>query len=68
MVGHSLGGAVAVALAEQSPELVGGIVIVDTEPDTSYGKLSLLARAALTPVIGEALWRVKMRLDASATG
>jgi pimeloyl-ACP methyl ester carboxylesterase len=59
VVGHSLGGAVAVALAEQSEELVGGIVIVDTEPDTSYGKLGLLARATLTPVIGEALWRVK---------
>jgi pimeloyl-ACP methyl ester carboxylesterase len=59
VVGHSLGGAVAVALAQKSPRLVGGLVIVDTEPDTGYGSLDLLARAALTPVIGEALWRVK---------
>jgi pimeloyl-ACP methyl ester carboxylesterase len=60
VVGHSLGGAVATALAEQSKDLVGGVVIVDTEPDTSYGKLGLLARATLAPVIGEALWRTKM--------
>jgi pimeloyl-ACP methyl ester carboxylesterase len=60
VVGHSLGGAVAIALAEQSPELVGRIGIVDTEPDTSYGSLDLLARAAFTPAVGEALWRVKM--------
>jgi pimeloyl-ACP methyl ester carboxylesterase len=60
IVGHSLGGAVAVALAEQSPKLVDRLVIVDTEPNTSYGGLDLLAKAALTPVIGEAMWRVKM--------
>ena len=60
VVGHSLGGLVAVALAEQSPQLVGGVTIIDSKPDTSYGSLDLLARAILTPVIGEALWRVKM--------
>jgi pimeloyl-ACP methyl ester carboxylesterase len=60
VVGHSLGGAVAVAVAEESPDLVGGVGIVDTEPDTSYGSLSLTARAVSTPVIGEGLWRVKV--------
>jgi len=60
VVGHSLGGAVAVALAERSSDLVGGIVIVDSTPDRSYGSLPLLARAVFAPVIGEALWRVKM--------
>lgn len=60
VVGHSLGGAVGVALAEQSPQLVGRLVIVDSEPDTSYGSLDLIARAAYTPILGEALWRVKM--------
>jgi pimeloyl-ACP methyl ester carboxylesterase len=59
VVGHSLGGAVAVALAEQSPELVAGVTIIDTEPDTSYGSLDLLARAVYVPVLGEGLWRVK---------
>jgi pimeloyl-ACP methyl ester carboxylesterase len=60
VVGHSLGGAVAIAVAEQSPDLVSGLAIIDTEPDTSYGSLDLLARASLTPVIGEALWRTKV--------
>ena len=60
VVGHSLGGAVGVALAEQSPQLVGHLVIVDSEPDTSYGSLDLIARAAYTPILGEALWRLKM--------
>ncbi|HEY8639398.1 MAG TPA: alpha/beta hydrolase [Solirubrobacterales bacterium] len=60
VVGHSLGGAVGVALAEQSPQLVGRLVIVDSEPDSSYGSLDLLARAAYTPILGEALWRLKM--------
>jgi pimeloyl-ACP methyl ester carboxylesterase len=60
VVGHSLGGAVATALAEQSPDLVGAIGIIDTEPDTSYGSLDLLARAVYVPLIGEALWRVKV--------
>jgi pimeloyl-ACP methyl ester carboxylesterase len=60
VVGHSLGGAVATALAEQAPDLVGAVGIIDTEPDTGYGSLDLLARAVYVPVIGEALWRVKM--------
>ena len=59
VVGHSLGGVVAVALAEQSPELVGGLAIIDSAPDSSYGSLDLLARALYVPVLGEALWRVK---------
>jgi hypothetical protein len=48
IVGHSLGGAVAVALAEQSPKLVGAVVVMDTVPDGSYGSLGLLASAAMT--------------------
>jgi len=59
VVGHSLGGAVAVALADQSPGLVGRLVVVDSEPDTSYGGLDLLARAEYVPLLGEALWRIK---------
>ncbi len=59
VVGHSLGGAVAIALAEQSPDLVSRLAILDTEPGTSYGSLDLLARMALMPVIGEAVWRTK---------
>jgi pimeloyl-ACP methyl ester carboxylesterase len=58
VVGHSLGGAVSVALAERSPQLVDRVVIVDT---TTGGEadLGLLAKLTFTPVLGEALWRVK---------
>jgi pimeloyl-ACP methyl ester carboxylesterase len=58
VVGHSLGGTVAVALAEQSSELVDRLVIVDQAPDNSFGDLNLLAKAAFTPVIGEAMQRI----------
>jgi pimeloyl-ACP methyl ester carboxylesterase len=58
VVGHSLGGAVAVALSEQTPNLVGRLVIIDRAPDNS-GDFDLLARATFVPVLGEALWRVK---------
>jgi pimeloyl-ACP methyl ester carboxylesterase len=59
VVGHSLGGAVGVALSEQSPELVGRLAIIDMPPDNSYGDLGLIASLAFQPVLGEALWRVK---------
>jgi pimeloyl-ACP methyl ester carboxylesterase len=60
VVGHSLGGAVAVALASQSPQLVDRVVIVDTRSSAhDEGDLGILARLASAPVIGEALWRVK---------
>ncbi len=59
VVGHSLGGAVAVGLAERSPELVDRVVIVDTPPAHNEASLGLIANAAFAPVIGEAFWRVK---------
>jgi len=58
IVGHSLGGRVATALAEGSPDLVAGLAIIDTAPDSSYGGLSGSAKAAQLPVIGQALWRI----------
>lgn len=57
-VGHSLGGKVATALAEGSPDLVKGLAILDMPPDSSYGGLSGSAVAARLPIIGPALWRV----------
>jgi pimeloyl-ACP methyl ester carboxylesterase len=59
VVGHSLGGAVAVALAQQSPALVNRVVIVDTPPTHEEGDLGLVAKLGFTPVIGEAFWRIK---------
>jgi pimeloyl-ACP methyl ester carboxylesterase len=59
VVGHSLGGAVAVALAEGAPELVDRVMIIDTAPDHSRSSLGFVAGLAFAPVIGEAAWTVK---------
>jgi pimeloyl-ACP methyl ester carboxylesterase len=59
VVGHSLGGSVAVALAERAPELVDRVVIIDMPPDNSYGDLGFIAGLAFQPVLGEALWTIK---------
>jgi pimeloyl-ACP methyl ester carboxylesterase len=59
VVGHSLGGPVAIALAEQSPQLVNRLVAIDSIPDTSYGDVGFIGELPFKPVIGEALWRIK---------
>jgi pimeloyl-ACP methyl ester carboxylesterase len=59
VVGHSLGGSVGVALAQQNPELVGRLVIIDMPPDGSYGDLGFIAGLAFQPLLGEALWQIK---------
>ena len=58
VVGHSMGGAVATALAERSSELVDRVVIIDEAAESGQGSLSLLAQAQYVPVLGEALFRV----------
>src|SRR3954453_14897539 len=59
VVGHSLGGAVTVALAQEHPRLVARAVIIDMPPDNSYGDLGFIAGLAFQPVLGEALWEIK---------
>jgi pimeloyl-ACP methyl ester carboxylesterase len=59
IVGHSLGGSVVVALAQQVPELVDRVVIIDTAPDHSRSSLGFIPGLAFAPVIGEALWQIK---------
>jgi pimeloyl-ACP methyl ester carboxylesterase len=59
VVGHSLGGPVAIALAEQSPELVDRLVTIDSIPDSSYGDVGLIGELPFKPVIGQTLWRIK---------
>jgi pimeloyl-ACP methyl ester carboxylesterase len=60
VVGHSLGGAVAVALADRSPQLVDRVVIIDTRSSThDEGDLGFVASLGFAPVIGEAFWRTK---------
>jgi pimeloyl-ACP methyl ester carboxylesterase len=60
VVGHSLGGAVVGALAEQAPALVERVVIIDQAPDDEdYGSgLPLTAQLTFLPVIGPTLWRI----------
>ena len=55
VVGHSMGGLVATAIAEQRPDLVRGVVIVDSPPTDQDGKLSFPATLGFVPVLGEAL-------------
>ncbi|MGE5281688.1 MAG: alpha/beta fold hydrolase [Chloroflexota bacterium] len=59
VVGHSLGGTVVTALAEQSPQLVRKVVIVDTPPNHKGDSLGLVAKLGFAPVIGELFWRFK---------
>jgi pimeloyl-ACP methyl ester carboxylesterase len=59
VAGHSLGGPVAVALAERSPRLVDRLVIIDSIPDLDYGDVGFVGELPFKPVIGEALWRIK---------
>ncbi len=59
VVGHSLGGPISVALAEQSPRLVNRLVLVDSIPDNSYGNVGIIGELPFKPVLGQLLWRVK---------
>jgi pimeloyl-ACP methyl ester carboxylesterase len=59
VVGHSLGGSVTVALAQEYPQRVGRAVVIDMPPDNSYGDLGFIAGLAFQPVLGEALWQIK---------
>jgi pimeloyl-ACP methyl ester carboxylesterase len=58
VAGHSMGGAVATALAENSPQLVERLVIVDSPPEPDAGELPFLARLGFLPVLGEAINRL----------
>lgn len=59
VVGHSLGGSVAVAVAEH-PGLASRVVIIDTASgEHDRGSLGFLAGLAFQPLLGEALWQIK---------
>jgi pimeloyl-ACP methyl ester carboxylesterase len=58
VVGHSLGFAVATALAERTPDLVSRLVDIDEAPDGSYGDLPFTAKLVGTPLIGQAAYRL----------
>jgi pimeloyl-ACP methyl ester carboxylesterase len=58
VVGHSLGGTIATALAVQSPQLASKVAIIDQAPDDSFEDFSLSERAGHWPLIGPALNRL----------
>lgn len=58
VVGQSLGGAIATTVAERHPELVRGVVVMDTPPRGKYRDLPSVQKLATAPVIGQASWRV----------
>jgi pimeloyl-ACP methyl ester carboxylesterase len=58
VVGHSLGGSVATALAEQSPSLASRIVIIGQSPGDGFEHESLGEHLSLAPVIGQAIARL----------
>ena len=65
VVGHSLGGTVATALAAQSPRLASRVVIIDQAPDDSTADTSLSEHAGHWPLIGPALARLTQIAPAS---
>lgn len=58
VVGHSLGGMVAVALAERQPERLRGVVAIGTPAQSSDLDLPAAVRMATVPVVGQALRRL----------
>jgi pimeloyl-ACP methyl ester carboxylesterase len=58
VVGHSMGGAVATALAEQRRRDISGLVIIDTPPDPDQADLPFVAKLGFSPVIGQAMKRL----------
>jgi pimeloyl-ACP methyl ester carboxylesterase len=60
VVGHSMGGVVATELASQASELVDRVALIDTPADTDEIDHGITQDAALVPVLGEGLWRVRV--------
>ncbi len=60
VVGHSMGGLVATALAQNSSQLVDRVAVIGTASSISEdAALPFTARLSYTPVLGEAIWRLK---------
>ena len=58
VVGHSLGGSVATALAQQSPQLASRVVIIDQAPEDGFENEPLGQRLSYWPIIGQAANRL----------
>jgi pimeloyl-ACP methyl ester carboxylesterase len=58
VVGHSMGFDIAVALAQQSSELVDRLVDIDEAVDNELVDIPFLGQLAYVPVLGQAIWRL----------
>src|SRR4051794_17918519 len=58
VVGHSLGGSVVTALAEQSPQLASRVVMIDQAPEDGFQNASLTRGMGYWPVIGQGTVRL----------
>ncbi|TCO59726.1 pimeloyl-ACP methyl ester carboxylesterase [Actinocrispum wychmicini] len=60
VVGHSTGGTVVTALAEQRRDLVAAIAVIDIGPRmAAFTDDSVVGRLVGVPVIGQLLWRLR---------
>jgi pimeloyl-ACP methyl ester carboxylesterase len=60
VVGHSTGGAVATALAEQRGDLVTALALIDTGPRIdAFISQGLVGQLIEVPVLGQLLWRFR---------
>ena len=60
VVGHSTGGSVATALAEQRRDLVTALVLIDSGPRMdAFISDGLVGRLLFVPVVGQLLWRFR---------
>ena len=53
VVGHSMGGTVASALAQQKPGLVRRVAVIGTAPRDGFSELPFTGRLATWPVVGQ---------------
>jgi pimeloyl-ACP methyl ester carboxylesterase len=58
VVGHSLGGSIVTALAQQSPQLASRVVIIDQAPEDGFEDESLARHLSYWPIVGQAMDRL----------
>jgi pimeloyl-ACP methyl ester carboxylesterase len=63
VVGHSMGGHIATALAEREPSLIESVAVIDTFGDAGLREQSSLAEVGCWPIVGHAIDRFR-RIDA----
>lgn len=60
LVGHSTGGSVVTALAEQRADLVNSLILIDTGPSLdAYSSQGVTGELLFQPVLGQLLWRLR---------